>query len=293
MTSPVTCVRYGPHTFGNPEHYLKTSSNTSIAAAHDNLQQTLVHAFCGQDGSIPHQEHEPLGETTLDFINYGDIQLVYRATLPTGKEVVALINQPRTSLGQVREEFDNLRRLAKIDPNFVVTPSSYFQHGNHELFAAPYMKHAMCIYADRSQGWGVFDPVPRYHFQPFCQAIADSVIESMVALLINYFDEQAGAGIAKTRLCGDDFILTRGFQKTKRLTVLPHMKLIACRGMVSGSLDEYIDLVKSEFRDGTRYTDECVLNGTIKVNHKSAFPFRQETINKGIALGLAMKHGRK
>ncbi|MFH1401246.1 MAG: hypothetical protein ABIH41_07055 [Nanoarchaeota archaeon] len=293
-------VTYGPHLFpGGPEPYIRRSDlEISTGEAHRNIRDTLVAAFSnGNPHSILAQVSERFGlecdtPARLAFMNYGNMQLVYLATLADDVRVAALINQPHTPLGKVREEFDTLQRLVEIDPRFVVEPLAHFsmRGKGHELYASRYVDNAMCIAVNGGQG--VYDPLPRYHFEGFAPEISHAVNSTMIALLVNYHDGERGKGISKTQTSGDDFILTRDFTKDNPSTVQPNMRLIAARGLIDVSLDAYLAIVRQEFLIGTNRDDPAVLNGQMRVNTRSALPMTEQEIEDGIELGLRLREQR-
>ncbi len=287
----------GTHTFGYPATYIRTGRLRITAEnAHARLRQSLETAFTAENlGSIQRQLGLDLTvdkTVTLDFINWGNVQLVYRVTIAqpgTTLDLVALINQPQIPLGLIREEFDNLQRLAGINPRFVVTPDAYFTDRKHELYVAPYIEMAQCIFSDPGRPWGVFNPSPEYHFEIFSEDMRFAVTSTMIALLVAYYDMERERGLAQTHLSGDDFMLTQDFRQNDPATVLPNMRLIAARGWVELSLEDYLATLRREFRIGTHYRDPAVVLGGIKVNHKSGLPLTEDEIEAGIELGLSLR----
>lgn len=291
------------HTFGNPESYLrigKALERPTREEAHYNIRQTLLAVFDRQDpNSIIKQVSERLclapediESVQLDFINWGNLQLVYLAVLSVPTEtvhLVLLINQPQIPLGQVKAEFDNLQRLAEIDLRYIVEPYVHFAKGSHELYASPYVEGAQCIFSGYGYQWGVWNPNPHYPYETFSDVIRSSVTSSMIALLINYYDAERGRGLAQTHLSGDDFILTQDFKHDDPASVLPNMRLIAARGWVEAPLEGYIEIIRQEFLVGTHYRDDKVVQGEIIVNHKSGLPLNPEEINVGIELGMRLR----
>jgi len=294
-------VFYGPHLFpGGPERYIRIGNlKIDVRGAHQNIMDTLTSAFGSETpSSIFLQLFERFGlgfdaPVALAFMNYGNMQLVYLAVSQDAMKVAALINQPHTPLGRVREEFDNLQRLVEIDPRFVVKPLAYFdlREKGHELYASEYVSNAMCVAVHN--GHGVYDPLPYYHFERFLPGISPAVNISMIALLVNYYDSERKRGIAKTQTSGDDFILTRDFRKHDPTTVQPNMRIIAARGFVEVSLDEYLGMLREEFLVGTNRNDSAVVNGRIKVNTGSRLPMIEKEIEQGIGLGLGLRSQRR
>ncbi len=288
-------VTYGPHLFpGGPEAYIRVS-DSNIENSHNSIKQTLKSAFSSENQTNIISKLPSFGQfdlnspVKLSFLNYGDTQLVYLATIGQTSKVVALINQPHTPLGVVKKEFDNLTRLAEIDLRFVVKPHVYFnlEEKGHELYISEYVNNAMCIAV--LNGHGIYDPLPSYHFEKFTPEISSRVNSSMIALLVNYYDIKRKRGIAKTQISGNDFILTRDFQKLNPETVLPNMKIIAARDFIDVSLYEYVDILEQEFLLGTSRSDKEVISGKIIINHSSKSPMTINEIKKGISLGLELR----
>jgi hypothetical protein len=272
--------------------------------AHENIKRTLTAAF--NDPATLDEISKKAGfdpkairSIDLDFINWGDIQLVYRVdvVLPASTvRLVALISQPKHLLmGRVKEEFENLRRLVENGSTYVNGPLAYFtiDRSNSEeleLYVSPYIENARCIYSNRDRHpWGIFDPKPEYHFVPFSENIRFAVTSSLIALLVAHYDAAEGRGLAKTRFSGDDYMLTQGFKHNDPATVLPNLKLIAARGWVETSLDGYLDILRREFMVGTHYDDAEVRQRKFAVNHKCSVPLTAQEIEAGIKLGLSLR----
>jgi len=287
--NPIPRLEYKKkHTFGNPLLYIRLGDRSGNAeSAHQRIIEALTLAFDpdNPDSVIPQLAGElnlgPDINTSLDFINYGNDSLVYLVSLQNGdkiERVTALVNQPRREFGLAKKEYGNLCRLSEIDPRFVVKPYAYFQHGNQELYITKYIENARCIYGGYGR-WGVFDPQPRYHFADFAPEVAAAVTMSMISLLVHYYDQERDQGLAKTQLSGDDFILSQDWDMTDPASVLRNMKLIAARDMINIPFEQYLDLLRQEFAEGTRYNDR------FKVNHKSEIPLSRELVESGIELG--------
>jgi hypothetical protein len=296
-------ISYGQHLFpGGPDLYIRTgSSDLRENESHFNIQRSLAMAFSNEFSNsifsqLAQQFHfNPNSDVHLSFMNYGDTQLVYRATIANDTQFAVLINQPQTPLGVVKKEFDNLQQLVEIDPRFVVKPHAFNRVGKHELYASEYIDNAFCI-AHLNRGnnpHGVYDPVPYYHFENFPPQIIDKVNASMIALLVNYYDERKKLGIAKTQTSGNDFLLTRDFSMDNPDSVLPNIKIIAARDTVNITLNEYLDLIRYEFALETFRSDEEVKSGQIKVNHHSKTPMTSGQIEEGIEIGMGLRKQEK
>lgn len=286
-------------TFGNPVFYLRLEDKENDSdVVYEEIKKTLNAAFDEDNkdsllGQLSRKFELPRGlHTQLDFINYGNTQLVYLATLFKGdfnRHFTVLVNQPSTKLETVKDEFDNLQTLFKIDPRFVIEPHAFFTDGKYSLYATTYIEKARCIYSGYGR-WGMFDPKPIYHFVPFSQEVSNSVTSNMVALLVRYYNEKRGVGISRTQLNGDDFILSQEWNQNSPNAVLENMKLISARGTVDISFNEYLDILRNEFMRGTHYKDDIVRRGEMRVNFKSGLPMSEKVIEDGIILGLSLRN---
>jgi len=234
-------------------------------------------------------------ETEIDFINYGSTQMVYLANMANGdtkQEATILINQPNVNTQTIENEYINLQRLHDIDPRFVVEPLAYFSDKTHSLYASEYIEKARCIFFN-DQDWGVYDPVPKYHFEPFTEAVSSEVCSAMIAILINYYDEKSGLGIAHTQLCGNDFILSQNCDINDPNSILDNIKLIAARETIKIPLTDYIRLIKSEFMFGVSHRLKPG-DGKISyaINHGSETPINRTSLENGIGLGLKLRSDR-
>ncbi|MDD4027249.1 MAG: hypothetical protein PHO75_03625 [Candidatus Shapirobacteria bacterium] len=276
-------------------HFIKTNSDRDLLNTQNDIRDVLNAAFDIEDknsiiNNLPERfKISPDVNVQIDFMNYGNTQLVYLATLlgcNYEKKLAVLINQPITPLGVVKEEFENLKKLSQLDPKFIIKPYTFFSDGKHELYVSPYIEKAKCIYGGY-QKWGIFDPDPFYHFEPFTKEISDQISTNMIALLVHYYDKKNNLGIAKTQISGDDFILTKDWDNNG--IVLNSMRIIAARKMIHVSLKEYLDIIRSEFSQATHYNDEIIRRGEIKVNCKSSTAIPEKIIERGISLGLSLK----
>lgn len=285
---------YGPHSFpGGPQAYIR--SHGSQREAHQRIQNALGAAF---DSSNPDSIHSQISDrfglngstlVNLDFINWGNVELIYLANLGREGRVVTSINQPHVEKGRIKTEYENLQRLFELNPGRVVEPLAYFSDDHHELYASEYVDRARCIFSGKGRPWGMFTPEPFYHFEGFSEEVTHAVTSSMIALLVALYDQERGQGIAKTQLAGDDFILTRDFDPRDTSSVLPNMKLIAAREMIEEPFEVYVDRVSKEFGIGTHYTHSWVVEGIIKVNAKSGLPMTPRAIAEGIDLGMKLR----
>jgi len=282
------------NTFGNPLFYIRLGENEiDPVSAVKGVQDILGVAFNKDrlDSLMPQlQNILELGENprlVLDFINYGNEQLVFRALLGDGestKKLAVLVNQPRRQFGLGKLEFDNLSRLSKIDPESVVLPLLYYENGNQELIVTQYVDDARCVYGGYKK-WGMFDPRPEYHFEEFAPEVSEQLQVSMIALLVHYYDHENNLGIAKTHLSGDDFIISQDWNSQDPNTLLSNMKLISARECIHMPFAQYLDLLRLEFTQGTHYKDKNVIEENILINCKSEMPLSSDVIERGIELG--------
>lgn len=283
-------ISYGPHLFpGWPELYIrKGQMDITIQEAHQRIKQTLITWFDHQqENNIMTQIAEkmkldPESKIDLSFMNYGNTELVYLANIGDKAKFATLINQPHTPLGKVKEEFDNLKRMTEIDPHFVVKPLAHYlnKEKGHEVYISEYIDNAYCIAHNNEHG--VYNPLPYYHFETFTKEISSEIHKIMIALLINYYDEEKSMWLAETQISGNDFLLSRDMQ----------IKMIGARKYIKIWFDEYISRLKKEFIIGTNRT-EWTIEKDMLINHKSKKPMTSEEIANGITLWLYLRKQQK
>lgn len=225
----------------------------------------------------------------LEFINYGDTQLVYVLSTLNGYYTL-LVGQPGIQLGHVKEEFNILCSLAQNSPQLVVVPEYYYSNKEKEMYIAPYLMQARCI-ASQDTGWGIYVPEPFYRFEHFSPDEQQLVNTSIIANMIKIYDQEKGLGLASCKIGGGDFILERewSFKQKDIASTLKHMKLIAARKMISVDFKTYINILQKEFKHNTYYKFFEDRDCSILVNHKSRIPMKDEEIEKGIQLGLKLR----
>lgn len=69
----------------------------------------------------------------INFINYGDTELVYVVD-ESGYKRTLLVGQPNIKFGAVKKEYGNLKMLAKRNPDLVICPTNYFSNECREAF---------------------------------------------------------------------------------------------------------------------------------------------------------------
>ena len=265
----------------SPLWYIRGGNRTSGL---ENIEAELVSAF-DEDNQDSAFNKLGIGKgiyVNLAFMNYGNTQLVYLASAGKDKFAV-LINQPHTPLGVVKDEFENLRALRRIDERFVVNPLVFVSgRKGHELYVSEYIDNALCIAYFNAHG--VFNPLPVYHFEKFTEDMNSAVDSAMIAMLVRYHSH--GRGLGKTESSGNDFMLTRDFRMGDTSTVLPNMRLIAARGWIHSSLDEYLKVLREEFLIGTRRGEN---DSRMRVNCKSSSPMTSKDIHRGIDIGMELR----
>lgn len=259
----------------------------------DKLQERLGHKF----GHCTNPE--------VNFLNYGNTQAVFSVVFPEElkveddrgkqkvKDLVASVNQRHIPAEIVRQEFENLSRLYRLDDCFVPETVGYYEEGKRGFHLMTMRHHANCVYSGRGFPWGIFTPHLGNKFTAFEPKVRDEVLETMIALLVNYYDEERGCGIANTQISGDDFLLKKGFDPKNPNTVKQNIKLVAARDLVHEGLDEYVDRLRSEFVMKTHYTNRAVRKGKVRVNTKCYVPLSPEIIERGIEGGMIYRSTRK
>ncbi len=213
------------------------------------------------------------------FINYGSTQLVFVVEVDDRKYTL-LVNQPATSYGVGKKEYDNLTELSKVNPDLVVRPIHYHEDGERELYMTPYYYQSRCIGVEYND-WGVWKPEPEYHFSNFNDKERLIINSSMVASLIKLYN---GKGLSKVRLDGGDFTLLKCYDKLDLSydNVLNSIRLIAARDMVDISLDDYIELLKNELLNSG-------INEYTILGKKPRQLITEKEIDSGIELGMKLR----
>lgn len=231
----------------------------------------------------------------LQFINYGDTQLVYVLSVGERKYTM-LLGQPATEFGAVKKEYDNLKTLGKNNKQNVVVPMQYFKDDKdkRELYVTPYLYQARCIGVEDKE-WGAWIPEPVYHFKEFQEEERSIINSSMIAMLIKFFDDKNNLGIGACRLGGGDFVLEKGYEN-EQITyenILKRMKLIAARELIQLNFDEYVKRLKEEFTRRTYYKSEEERDKSVLINYKSRAHMTLEEIERGIEMGYELRERQK
>lgn len=227
--------------------------------------------------------------TTINFINYGDTELVYVID-NSGYKITLLVGQPSIEFGTVKKEYDNLKKLAERNPDLVVCPINYFSHECREAFFTPYIYQARCI-ASSELGYGAYVPDPDYKFIVYNPEDTYTICKAMIANLILLYNQDDNLGLASCKIGGGDFILEKEYDKELHSieNTLKRMHLIGARELISIDFNSYIQLLKNEFSQTTYYQRLEEKNPSILINHKNRIPMSREAIEDGIQLGLKLR----
>ena len=228
------------------------------------------------------------GKKDIKFINYGDTQLVFVITINEEKQYALLLNQPKTEAGQGLEEYNNLINLNKNHPDIVIKPLKYYvspSNPQQELYITPYYFKARCVGVNEKD-WGIWIPEPEYHFKDFNQIERKIINKCMIALVVKLYDEKNKKGISKWRFDGGDFMLLKGFEKEEinEENILKKLLLISARKLITIELNEYIDKMKIELKNGLKEEDEKIIIGK-----NLRCPFSEEEIEEGIKFGMNLR----
>lgn len=224
--------------------------------------------------SIP----ELKGAKSFKFINYGRAQLVYVLNVEGDTLYTLIVNQPATRFGVGRDEFLNLEKLYRNNPNNVIKPLYYLNNSKRELYVTPYEYQARCLGVNYG-GWGVWVPEPDYHFSLFNEDDKRIINICVIAMLINMYNSEIREGIGNIYLDGGDFMLPANFEKEKitEEAICNNLKLVAAREMLKIDLEEYIDILRYELLGMSE--KHLILARRLRC------PFTKEEIEVGINLG--------
>jgi len=292
-------ITYGPHLFpGDPFTYLRTEEQdeNKVVADYIDLISTFSLAF---DKDIPHSIINQFfnSDSTFDesfnisFLNYGNTELVYLLTFPDNSKYIALINQPQTDKEVVLKEYENLKRLFNIDPRHVIETHGFFETEKNSLYITSYLEDALCIanFPIHDKKLGIYVPTPVYHFDEFDDVTSRYVNVARIAHLVNFYDDTAGLGLANVEISGSDFMLAKDTDLADPNSILYNMKLLGARNTINVSFDEYISLVRKEFRIATERYHPSVMDGSFKINSHSRMCIDEKVIDAGIQVGLYLR----
>lgn len=228
-------------------------------------------------------------ENDIEFINYGDTELVYVVTTASSRNTI-LVGQPITPLGTVKLEYENLKHLANKNPSLVISPISYVSNGQREAYITPYIYQARCI-ASYANNYGAYIPEPYYRFESYSQEDEYLITKTIIANLVRLYDAENQLALAECKIGGGDFIMEQAFDNVPHTeeNALKHMKLIAARKLINIEMKDYLELLKKEFQKRTYYRTLQEKNPDILVNLKNRVPMSEQAINDGITLGLSLR----
>ncbi|KAJ6244317.1 hypothetical protein M0813_21582 [Anaeramoeba flamelloides] len=180
-----------------------------------------------------------LKPVSLEFVNYGIMQVIFRVTLELNNEkeisFIAAFSQMDKYVNEVKEEYENLLLLYSKYPNLV---NKSFSYGSIQIekfktlccSTSLDLGYCNCVYRrpvnrnTKEMKWGLCVPLPEYHFEIFEENLLDEQFyiplpefcrRLMIATLIAIYDHKNEIGLAGTRFCGDDFVLLSGFSFSK------------------------------------------------------------------------------
>ena len=225
---------------------------------------------------------------TCRFFNYGDTQLVFLMTIDEKIQYALLINQPKTPAGQGLEEYNNLINLNKNHSDIVIKPIKYYVNPNNpqqELYITPYYFQSRCVGVETTE-WGVWIPEPEYYFRDFNKLERKIINKCMIALVVKLYDEKNKKGISRWRFDGGDFMLLKGFEEDEinEENIIKRLILISARKLISIELNEYIEKMRVELKNGIKDGEEKVIIGK-----NLRCPFSEEEIEEGIQFGLKLR----
>ena len=227
---------------------------------------------------------------SLQFINYGDTQLVFVVTVDNSKQYTLLVNQPKTRPGQALEEFNNLTTFNKLHPEIIIKPIKYYvnpENPQQELYMTPYYYQARCVgVSSGEEGWGEWIPEPEYHYRIFSEKEGKIIKKCMVAMMVKFYDGKNKSVIAGYSLDGDDFMLKKGYENEElnEENIIKNFVFIAARKVIKIEFDEYINRIKKELKNDFGDNDEKII-----LKKKLRAPFTEEDIEEGIKYGMKLR----
>ena len=108
----------------------------------------------------------------------------------------------------------------------------------------------------------------------------------MIALVVKLYDEENKKGISKWRFDRGDFMLLKGFENDEinEENIIKRLKMISARKLITIELNEYIEKMKIELKNGIKDGEEKIIIGK-----NLRCPFSEEEIEEGIKLGLKLR----
>lgn len=219
----------------------------------------------------------------LRFINWGYTGLVY--VMRIGNQMFAItINQPSAPFQTIDQEYHNLVEFGNKHPNDVVKPEYHYSNPNlgFSLYISPYIDKARCI-SNNPKGWGIFIPEPRYRFRRYSPKAQKELLPCLIAKLILLYDDDNKKGIASCKTIDGDFMLDKriDYEDFNTNNIMNRLKLVSIRDTINVSLDEYKDLIRTEF--------STLPQDGFLINTRSEAPIPITDIEKGIEIGLSAR----
>lgn len=258
-------------------HYLKLSPKQDPSKELEGLDHLIID-FIKSDDRFGNN---------VQFINFGGRQLVFTIN----DKYTLMVNQPATNatkLGFGKNEYSNLLRLNQIASNLVIKPIMYFEEDKRELYVTPYYKNARCICVEKNN-WGMWIPEIGLVFKKFNELEKSMVNSSMVAAMVQLYDEDRQQGLAKYRIDGGDFMLNPEIESAEMNyeNIYKNLKLIAAREFIKLGLDKYIDQLRIELLGKVKKDDLLILGKELK------HPMTLQEINTGVAIGMTKREQMK
>ena len=225
----------------------------------------------------------------VQFINYGDTQLVFVVTIDNNKQYTLLVNQPKTMVGQGKEEFNNLITFNKLHPDIIIKPIKYYvnpENPQQELYMTPYYYQARCVGVESKGGaWGEWIPEPEYHFREYSEKESKIIKKCIVALLVLFYDENNKKVICNYSLDGSDLMLKKGYENEElnEENIIKNMVFISARKIINIEFDEYIKCLKKELRNDFDENNKKILMKKLRKE------FNKEDIEEGIKYGMKLR----
>ncbi|KAJ6230254.1 hypothetical protein M0813_06892 [Anaeramoeba flamelloides] len=292
-------------TFDNPKYYIDGYNVNDFMRGVRELLAPKSQLYISTLEAMGYGETwEALIPKSLEFVNYGRRQLIFRVILATKDServtFIASIGQKPEFAELVKEEYENLTKLYSNFPELTLKMYSFNEIevsgiGKFSAFTVEDQNMCRCIYRDRRRSdskWGIYNPEPYYHLEEFPEYLQRETILLCIANLVACYLHKEGLGIGHTRISGSDYILLKEFRyknkqpKEATKSLRENWRLSAARKLIKIPFEEYLDLIRSEFLIKTTLKSESVLNGKIKINHKSTMAFDSQIIEEGIKLGL-------
>lgn len=239
--------------------------------------------------NLIHNNPKYFNNSNIEFINYGDTELVYVVD-ENGYKRTLLVGQPCTSFGEVKIEYDNLIKLYHENPDLIICPTKYFYNEDREAYLTPYIYQARCI-ASQDIGYGSYIPEPYYRFEKYNDDDEYVITSVMVANLVRLYNTQDNLALASCKIGGGDFILEKEYDEEPHTieNTLKRMHLIAARKLINIDFKDYLNLLRTELIKRTYYNNIVENDINIIINLKNRIAIAEETVENGITFGLKLR----